>query len=166
MHDQLKQMCPPSEITHDLPFLEAIGTQRLVCQRTNTVIDGACYVFHNGEATTVIDAQLADLYLNGPLRKTTVIQTPKDDARKIVQRLSLYSGGRFESLSYFKTGPAFGLRTMSEPNTTDEETDPLALIAPKDLPSLAPPALTRNAAGTVVVYLGQTKAVPPAKYVS
>ena len=38
-------------------------------------------------------------------------------------------------------------------------------MAPKDLPSCVPPVLTRNSTGTVVVYLGQTKAVPPVKYV-
>ena len=167
VYDQLKKIAPQIPSNSSLPFLEAIATQHLVCQRTNAVVDGACHVILDGDRTTVIDSALAELYVSGPLRKTVVTRTPNDDVKSIVQRLSLYSGGRFESVSYFKTAPALGLRAAtSEHNTADEEADPLAIFAPKDLPSLVAPVLTRNATGTVVVYLGQTKAVPPAKYVS
>jgi len=166
LHDQLKKMAFPTGVDPSLPFLEAIETQGLVCRRTNAVVEGPCHVFLDGKTTTVMDVKLAELYLSGQLRKTAITGTPNDNVKNIVHRLSVYSGGRFESISYFKTAPAFGLSVTTSEWHTDEAKDPLALIAPKDLPSLAPPVLTRNASGTVVVYLGQTKAVPPAKYVS
>jgi hypothetical protein len=78
-------------------------------------------------------------------------------------RLSVYFGGRFEEATYV-TSPIFDSRPANVHNTTEDGKDPFALDAPKDLPTVNPPALTRDASGGICVYLGKAKGVE-AKYI-
>jgi hypothetical protein len=143
--------------------LDAISTQGFVCPITQKRVDRAI-CFESAEETTLIDPDLAPLYCDGPLRKTVFVSAPRE-GRSIAARLSVYFGGRFDEVTYV-TSPIFDSRAgnVDQTNTTVDGRDPFALIAPKDLPTVDPLALTRDASGGICVYLGKGKAVE-AKYI-
>jgi hypothetical protein len=149
-----------SSTPESTPFrnLDAISTQGFVCPITKKNVDRAI-CFESAEETTLMDPDIAPLYRDGPLRKTVFVSAPKE-GRSIAARLSLYFGGRFEEVTYV-TSPIFDSRPTNVTNThtTEGERDPFALVAPKDLPTVTPLALTRDASGGICVYLGKSKAV-------
>jgi hypothetical protein len=148
-------------------YLDSIQTEYFTCPITQKIVDrGIC--FEDEEDMVIIDASIAPLYRNGPLRKT-VFQGPPMPGKSVASRLGVYCGGRFEEISYFNTAvfqskPA----TRVAPRTfNDKDGDPFAIIPPKDLGPVNPPALTRNTSGVVSVYLGEAECTyPPVKYAS
>jgi hypothetical protein len=145
-----------SPTSTSLANLEAIATQEIVCRITKKNMDRAS-VFEIDDDTILMDPRIVPLYRDGPLRKTVFNNIP-DESESIATRLSVYSGGRFEEITYFAS-PRFDSRpaanvTASRVNNADK--DPFALVAPSDLSSVDAPALTRDAIGTICVYLETT----------
>jgi hypothetical protein len=149
-------------------YLDSIQTEYFICPITKKIVEKGV-LFQDGDDTVVIDASIGHLYRNGPLRKTVFEgeQTPLPSS--IATRLSVYSGGRFEEISFFNS-TSFNTKSTStitgHQRSTDRQGDPFAIIPPRDLTSVETPALTRDASGQVCVYLGKAACTfPPVEYV-
>jgi hypothetical protein len=147
-------------------YLDAFQTEYFICPITQKIVDrGVC--FGDTEDRTIIDASIAPLYTNGPLRKTVFQGAPMSPG-SVGSRLGVYSGGRFEEMSYFNR-VAFEAKPVANnvPGTRNDgiDGDLFAIIPPKDLGPVNPPALTRDSLGVVSVYLGEAECtLPPVKY--
>jgi hypothetical protein len=146
-------------------YLDAIQTEYFMCPITQKIVDrGVC--FGDTEDSTIIDASIAPLYRNGPLRKT-VFQGAPMSGRSVSSRLGVYCGGRFEEISYFnsvifESKPVTNVAPRTRDNGIDG--DLFAIIPPKDLGPVNPLALTRDSLGVVSVYLGEAQCtLPPVK---
>ena len=105
------------------------------------------------------------------LRKTRQ-WSAEQQVNDVLPRLAAFSGGRFDNIIYHKT-PLEVIDMSVSPSAYRMQNiqgrvtaNPLGVLSPKDLPSkeLPHPNLTRDASGTLSVYLGETKNNPPKTY--
>jgi hypothetical protein len=137
-------------------YLDAMKSQNFLCQTTKQpVVKGL--LLRDGDDEVIIDASVALLYTNGPLRGTFFDnKLAPAQGTQIFTRLCLYNGGRFEDLTYYDNETFSKLSTTTRLRTiVPSDRDHFAIIPPKDLTPIEPPALTRDATGTVNVYLGK-----------
>ena len=161
LYDQVKFISEENSASNSTP--DAIATQSLLCAITNKTVERTSSFASNTTGTlSVVDASITQLYRLGLLRKTITLTASPEGS--VIERLSLYSGGRFEEITYFKS-QVLGRFSGQHPEPDgNKESDPFAVVAPKDLGSVVPPALTRDESGAICVYLEKTKGLPPLKY--
>jgi hypothetical protein len=155
----------PKDTGESVPNQAFIARQDLLCPMTETSVgSGICFMRAGKER--VMDENVAQLYLEGPLRQTIALKPI--GWNNVCERLCLYSGRRFEEIIYSQSsdldeemsGPA----SPQIPNTDSAKTlDIFGIRAPKDLSSVIAPVLTRDATGICSVYLGITKGQAPLK---
>jgi hypothetical protein len=152
-----------------LAFLKAFSTEILTCAVTNKKLSDASVVV-DGDRAAVTDTAIAKLYTEGFLRGTNPQSTIPIEQANLIVRLTLFSAGRFAKVtcckSYHlleKAAPVIRVpKGRQELSLFDKEA--FAIHAPKDVPNLLPPALTRDESGRVCMFVETSKAVPPKKY--
>jgi hypothetical protein len=156
----LVKSVPPSTSFRNL---ESFATQNFECPITKETLDRAI-CFKSAEENSLVDPNVGPLHCDGPLRRT-VFKLASRQERSIASRLAVYCGGRYEKITYF-TAPILESRppTINPGSNAPNKRDPFAIVAPKDLPTVPHPALTRNERGEISVYMGKSKAGEPVKY--
>jgi len=151
------------------PYLEAMGTQSLRCDITDKGASSLVCLKRadkNSQDLNFLDRKVVEYYRSGILRKTLLDWAEAPQVDDIMARLAAFSGGRFMDITYFKSeikliDSQVSLSDYRMPQTEQHKPtqSPLAVLTPKDLPSLElpQPNLTRDSTGTLSVYLGETK---------
>jgi hypothetical protein len=137
-------------------YLEAFKTQKLLCPITGHIVNEGVSM-RKGNETVMVDASVGLYYNQGVLRRTVFNEHEHSDHSQIRARLCRYNGGHLKEVTYFQDGNIRPSRATTLPPPTAapvEFHDPFAIIPPKDLRSVHPSTLTRDATGVVSVYLG------------
>lgn len=143
----------PSSSADPFPFVEQFETTALTCYLSGmTIQSGVCLVKGNEEV--LVEKKMKEYYVgsSGLLRNTMFSGYTENPT---LERVSTMCGGRLGSITYSKCLPDLPKVVRSIPSFLRGYWNPLAVIAPKDLKSAIPPALTRDALGNLCVYTGR-----------
>lgn len=156
-------------------FLEAFSTVQLLCPVTKRRLNDATVVAINQNRAVPVNSAIAKHYTEGVLRGTCFPSSVSLAEARMISKLALFSGGRFPRITGCKTNAPLerilpvtrvprGRQELTHRNYENKEKEMFAIHAPKDVPNLLPPALTRDETGKVCVFLETSKALPPKKY--
>jgi hypothetical protein len=156
-------------------FLEAFSTVQLLCPVTKKRLNEATVVAINQKRAVAVNSTITTHYTVGVLRGTCFPSSVSSAEASMITKLALFSGSRFPRITGCKTNTLLerilpvtrvprGQQELTHRNYENKEKEMFAIHAPKDVPTLLPPALTRDKTGKVCVFLETSKASPPKKY--
>lgn len=154
-------------------FSSAFSTANLTCAVSRKKLGNPVAILVNHNQMALLDSPVSKLYMGGYLRGTSPPSQMPVEKGNIILRLATFSGGRFDRLTFYKSDvplerlPSASRVPKRQRDITyliGEKQEVFAIHAPKDIPTVLPPALTRDETGKVCVFLETSKALPPTKY--